>query len=221
MAEDQIPPTTKLAKNEYIQPLVIAFLASVFGFSYSFYYYGEFGRALALASIEFVFLFWIVLRGNKLVARRRAISATERLANAPMSASRLSTGRWLGVVAGIALIAAFIFTVGFLVRKQSIKAHALAIEKQKAIEKAADDSQIRKRTFQMYFWKECHASEERLRENIDAKIQNGTISVLSYKLNLPSGPAEIVYEGNANEARHIQETIRWTGIPSDTYGFVK
>ncbi len=221
MAEDQISPKTKPARNEYIQPLVIAFLASVFGFSYSFYNDGEFGRALALASIEFVFLFWIVLGGNKIVARRRSISAIERLSNAPVSASRLSSGRRLGVVAGIALIFAFIFTVGFLVRKQSIKAHALAIDKQKAIEKAADDSQIRRRKFHMHFWKECDAAEERLRENIDAKIQNGSISVLSYKLNLPSGPAEIVYEGSANEARHIQETIRWTGIPSATYSFVK
>ena len=62
--------------------------------------------------------------------------------------------------------------------------------------------------------------EDRVRDHVKAKIEDGTISILSFELNAPSGPAEVIYEGDASEARHIQETIRWTGVPSASYTFV-
>ena len=72
MNEDVSTSNSKKNTNAYTQPLVLALLAGVFGFVYSYYYHGELLRALGMGGLTWLLIFWVVLRGNNIVKRRES-----------------------------------------------------------------------------------------------------------------------------------------------------
>ena len=59
-------------QKQYLQPLIVGMLAGVSVGGYIFYRSADPMRSLTIGGFAFLILFWVVLRGNKLIERKQA-----------------------------------------------------------------------------------------------------------------------------------------------------
>lgn len=59
-------------QKQYLQPLIVAMLAGVGVGGYIFYQSADTTRSLTIGGFAFLILFWVVLRGNKLIEKKQA-----------------------------------------------------------------------------------------------------------------------------------------------------
>jgi hypothetical protein len=214
MAQDQNTPSAKPSNNEYLQPLAIASGAAIFGFGYSYYYGGDVTRALTVGGLAFLVLFWIVLRGNNRKKQRESKPSPPILTDTDEALRR--DGFWGVVVAGAILLGfaiALYFTVSDAIDRRAKANRVLQAEQ--------DDKVVRVRKIQLIFWRELSNPNQVLADRIDEAAAALKIPIHSIEKNWPGGPIVVTYEGTAKDAYKIQDAIRWVGVPTHTYQFVK
>jgi hypothetical protein len=203
MTHNQHPPKAKLTTSEYLQPLVIASLASAFGFSYSFYYHSDLRRALALSAVEFVVLFWIVLRGNRLVARRG--KAIEDADSTKISSSYRQMIKW-GLLTFVFLI---LVGISIFAYREVLNANDRRAKQEQVRQQEEADLVLRTRKFSCMFYSSMSPNQRPSFESeFDAAIAALEVPIVSVEKNWPEGPTLVVYKGSARDAEKIYKSLR-------------
>jgi hypothetical protein len=209
MSEHQRLPVIKPSRSQYVQPLVLAFLAGLFGFGYSYHSRGDVKHALFIGGFTCLVIFWVVLRGNKLVKQRESKSIVT--SNSVMSKPSNWRRRWqIALIAGTVLLGLLItlnYAINVLSRPQ-------VLPPPPGYEPNEDDAVIRVRKISFRFWSEMSANPHPSFEpGVDAALAALDFPIHSIEKNWPKGPTVVTYEGTAKDAEKIYKALRSQGVP--------
>lgn len=213
MPKDRSAPSVERTNSKYVQPLVVAFLAGIFGFGYSYYSRGELTRALGMGGITWLLIFWVVLRGNQLINKRESKSNVSSSIEGANPFKRQL--KWRAIVIVGLLLLGLLITVNYAL---SPGPRQPALGPPPGYEPKKDDSVSKIRRIHLFFWPKLSEDFDPSFEiEFDSAIADLDIPIIGVEKNWPMGSTVVTYKGIAQDAEKMYRALRSKGIKVSSY----